>query len=71
MARTTSGRTAGRLPRTGNMKRIHTHMEPAWQRAIDRAARRKGVSRSYYIATAAHEKAKRENEAAAKTAGAD
>lgn len=48
---------AARLPKTGNMKRIHTHMDPAWARIITRAADLKGVTRSYYIATVAHAQA--------------
>ena len=61
---------AGRLPKTADMKRIHTHMPPLWAKAITKAATLKGVSRSNYIANAAYKTATDEIAAAAVAAKA-
>jgi len=54
---TVEGVTRRRLAKTGDLVRIHTHMHPDWAHNVDRAARKEGVSRSHFIATAAREKA--------------
>lgn len=51
------GSSRRRLSKSGDLKRIHTHMHPAWAREIDKAARAKGVSRSHFIATSSYEAA--------------
>lgn len=50
--------TSGRLPQTGTMRRIHTHMSPDAIKVIDKAAGLKGMSRSFYIATEVLKRAK-------------
>lgn len=52
---------SGRLPKTGDMKRVHTHMPPDWLKTIGKAAKAKLMSRSYYIATAAIKQAIADN----------
>lgn len=56
---TVEGVTRRRLAKTGDLVRIHTHMHPSWATSVDRAAKKEGVSRSHFIATAALEKAKK------------
>ena len=53
------GITRRRLAKTGDLVRIHTHMHPDWAADVDRAAKKEGVSRSHFIATAAREKAQK------------
>lgn len=43
-----------RLPRTGTNHRTHIHLSREQRVLIDRASRLGGVSRSRFIATAAH-----------------
>lgn len=50
-------RIAGRLPKTGQGRRTHTHIPADWLKVIDQAATLKGVTRSSYIANAAHKAA--------------
>lgn len=51
------GTTRRRLAKSGDLKRIHTHMHPDWAKEIDKASKLKGVSRSHFIATAAFQAA--------------
>lgn len=57
---------AARLAKSSKTVRVPIHMQEAWYKAITKAADAKGISRSLYIATAAHAAAMKDLEKSGK-----